>query len=98
IVVQIFFHIPSLIYCLISSFGGEFQRKLAEFPAFSFYGDLSFELLNDPIADAQAKSHAFADVLGREEGIENLVQMFGFDALAVVTNQQQAASVFNAAV
>ena len=40
--------------------------------------------LDDAVADRQSEPRALVDILGRKERVEDLLQQFGFDALAMV--------------
>ncbi len=43
-------------------------------------------LLDDAIRDGQAEARSFADWFGGEERVEDLGQLFGWDALAVIAD------------
>ena len=47
-------------------------------------GDMTTATADDPIDDGETKAHAGADLFGSEEWIEDLVEMFTGNAMAVV--------------
>ena len=50
-------------------------------------------IAHDPVADAETKAGAFADIAGREERIENAGQVGGLDAVpGVQTNSSTGAA------
>src|SRR5581483_7521111 len=87
-----------MVFLLMSSLHRKFQFKLRKSSLFGLYRNASLVFLHDPVTDAQAETHAFPDVLRREERIENLVEMFGRDARAVVADGQNGAAVLDPAI
>src|SRR5689334_5170351 len=82
----------------MSSFGREFQHKLAEFSRLGSHRNPPLPFLNDPVANAQAKSHALTDILRREERIKNFVEVLGLDAGSIVAHNQHTGAIPDAAL
>ena len=79
-------------------FGGEFQRKLAELAGFGAHGDLALAILDNAMADGEAKSHALADILGGEERVKDLVQVLPVYAGSVIAENQEGLAPLQAAL
>jgi hypothetical protein len=57
--------------------GGELDDEPREFTGLAFGSDLTPVVFNNPVAYGQAQAAPFTDILGREEGIEDTLDMFG---------------------
>src|SRR5690348_14363136 len=64
---------------LFSPFHRKLQRKLAELACFGLHRNPAIAFLDNAIHNAQAQSHAFADILGGKKRIKNFVEMLGVD-------------------
>src|SRR5262245_19633448 len=72
---------------------GKIQGEFSVPSRLAFHLHAALILLHDAVADAEAKTHALSDILGGEERVENLVEMLGFDAAAIVADNEAAASI-----
>src|ERR1051325_1502286 len=81
----------------MSSFGRELQCKFAKFSGLGPHGNPPVIILHDAVTDAQPQAHALAYVLGREERVENLVEVLALDARTVVADGQATRALVHAA-
>ena len=55
-------------------------------PRFALDLDPTIVGFNNPVADAQAKPHSCSHLFFREEGVENMIQIFGRDPWPIILN------------
>lgn len=75
------------IVIVIEAAAGKSESEAGELMRTAFHIDSHFVGLENLVRDGQAETHAFADIFGGEERIENFLQILCRDADAIVVSR-----------